>query len=80
MRRLDTKPRSWHVRRGKRRRPISYGVVIGFVVACEVSVLCVLGKRPMPFWVLQAMILAPIVVAVLVWAWSSVTSSQGDER
>ena len=93
MKRADTKPRGWHVRRARRPRRISYGGLIAFVAVCEISVLCVLGKRPMPLWVLHAMILAPLVAAApvsaaraepdvpaaLVWAWSSATSSQGGE-
>lgn len=74
------RPRGWHVRHAGRPRRTSYGGVIVFVVMCEVSVFCVLGKRPMPLWVLWAMILAPFAVAALVWVWLTVAPGRGGER
>ena len=80
MKQARVRPRGWHVRRAGRARRISYGGVIAFVAVCEISVFCVLGKRPMPLWVLHAMILAPLVVAAVVWVWSTATSGRGGER
>ncbi|MHC4199185.1 MAG: hypothetical protein ACYSU0_04275 [Planctomycetota bacterium] len=80
MKQTRSRPRGWHVRRAGRARRISYGGVIAVVAVCEIPAICVLGERPMPSGVLHVMILVPLVVAAVLWAWSTATSSRGGER